>query len=114
MDNTTLSNHHLTLLIITIDTKKISNYGRRRFERLQIFDRVGKIEPEEGKFDLNEIEHYRQVIKCCRSYNIEPIVTLHHFSSPKWLISKGAGKQQLHRQILLATQNSLLRNWRRT
>lgn len=48
-----------------------------------------RIEPEEGKFDLNEIEHYRQVIKCCRSYNIEPIVTLHHFSSPKWLISKG-------------------------
>lgn len=48
-----------------------------------------RIEPEEGSFSSDEIEHYRQVIKCCRDNDIEPIVTLHHFSSPKWLISKG-------------------------
>ena len=48
-----------------------------------------RIEPEEGKFDPAEIEHYRKVIACCKKYGIEPFVTLHHFSSPKWLISKG-------------------------
>ena len=48
-----------------------------------------RIEPEEGIFDDNEIEHYRDVIACCRKYGIEPMVTLHHFSSPKWIISKG-------------------------
>ena len=48
-----------------------------------------RIEPEEGKFDENEIEHYRKVIACCRENNIEPIVTLMHFTSPVWLIRKG-------------------------
>lgn len=48
-----------------------------------------RIEPMEGMFDIHEIEHYRRVIRSCKDNGIEPIVTLHHFSSPKWLISKG-------------------------
>ena len=48
-----------------------------------------RIEPEEGQFDETEIEHYRQVIRCCRDYGVEPVVTLHHFTSPAWLIRKG-------------------------
>lgn len=48
-----------------------------------------RIEPQEGAFDETAIAHYRDVIACCRKNGLEPIVTLHHFSSPKWLISKG-------------------------
>lgn len=48
-----------------------------------------RIEPEEGVFEKSEIEHYRQVILCCKSYGVEPIVTLMHFTSPAWLIRKG-------------------------
>ena len=48
-----------------------------------------RIEPEEGEFDENEIEHYRKVIACCRRNHVEPIVTLMHFTSPVWLIRKG-------------------------
>lgn len=48
-----------------------------------------RIEPEEGKFDPQQLEHYRRVIRCCKDNGITPIVTLHHFTSPKWLISKG-------------------------
>ena len=48
-----------------------------------------RIEPTEGQFDANEIAHYRKVIRFCKDNGIEPIMTLHHFSSPKWLISKG-------------------------
>ncbi len=48
-----------------------------------------RVEPEEGRFDESEVEHYRAVIRCCKENGIEPVVTLHHFSSPKWLISKG-------------------------
>ena len=53
-----------------------------------------RIEPEEGKFDKAETEHYRKVLQCCRKYGIEPIVTLHHFSSPVWLIRKGGWEAQ--------------------
>ena len=48
-----------------------------------------RIEPSEGKFNEEAIEHYRDVIHCCKKYGIEPVVTLHHFSSPAWLIGKG-------------------------
>ena len=48
-----------------------------------------RIEPEEGRFDEGEIEHYRNVLDCCRERGVTPIVTLMHFSSPAWLISKG-------------------------
>ena len=48
-----------------------------------------RIEPEEGCFDAAELEHYRDVIRCCQAHGLEPIVTLHHFSSPVWLIAKG-------------------------
>lgn len=48
-----------------------------------------RIEPEEGQFDKREVEHYRNVIRCCKENGVTPIVTLHHFTSPKWLISKG-------------------------
>lgn len=48
-----------------------------------------RIEPEEGKFDEAEVEHYRRVLLCCRENGVEPIVTMHHFTSPKWLIAQG-------------------------
>ena len=48
-----------------------------------------RIEPEEGRFDENEIAHYRDVIACCKKHGVEPVVTLMHFTSPAWLIRKG-------------------------
>ena len=48
-----------------------------------------RIEPEKGRYDAAEIEHYRDVIHCCKENGIEPIVTMHHFSSPKWLMAEG-------------------------
>lgn len=53
-----------------------------------------RVEPKEGQFEEKEIEHYRDVIACCRQNGIMPIVTLYHFSSPAWLIGKGGwGKE---------------------
>lgn len=48
-----------------------------------------RIEPEEGRFDEAEIAHYRAVIRYCKENGVTPVVTLHHFSSPKWLIERG-------------------------
>ncbi len=35
-----------------------------------------RIEPQEGRFDDSEIEHYRKVIACCKENGLEPVVTL--------------------------------------
>lgn len=44
-----------------------------------------RIEPEEGKFDEKEIEHYRKVIKAIRERGMEPFVTLWHYTNPLWI-----------------------------
>lgn len=48
-----------------------------------------RIEPEEGVFNQNEIEHYRKVIKKLRELKIEPFVTLWHFTNPLWFSEIG-------------------------
>lgn len=53
-----------------------------------------RIEPSKGNFDQKEIEHYRDVLRCCIENQITPIVTLHHFSSPKWLILEGGWESE--------------------
>jgi beta-glucosidase len=53
-----------------------------------------RIEPSKGNFDKKEIEHYRKVLTCCYENGITPIITLHHFSSPKWLISEGGWESE--------------------
>lgn len=47
-----------------------------------------RIEPEEGKWNEKEIEHYREVIKALRERGLEPFVTLWHWTQPVWLSSK--------------------------
>lgn len=48
-----------------------------------------RVEPQPGVFDEAEIEHYRKVLDCCYANGVEPVVTMHHFTSPKWLIEQG-------------------------
>ncbi|MDE2019028.1 MAG: family 1 glycosylhydrolase [Patescibacteria group bacterium] len=48
-----------------------------------------RIEPEEGKFDEREIEHYREVLKALRERGLEPFVTVWHWTLPVWIARKG-------------------------
>ncbi len=48
-----------------------------------------RIQPEPDVWDEKEVQHYRDVLECCERYHVRPIVTMMHFSSPKWLISLG-------------------------
>lgn len=68
------------------DIKLLANAGLNAY-RFSI--EWARIEPENGRFEKTEIEHYRKVIRCCKENGVEPIVTMHHFSSPKWLIATG-------------------------
>ncbi|MDO8504832.1 MAG: glycoside hydrolase family 1 protein [Candidatus Liptonbacteria bacterium] len=48
-----------------------------------------RVEPEEGKWNEKEIEHYRKVLGALRARGIEPFVTLWHWTLPIWLTKKG-------------------------
>lgn len=53
-----------------------------------------RIEPEEGRWNEKEIEHYREVIKALRERGLEPFVTLWHWPLPIWLRDKGGWKSK--------------------
>jgi beta-glucosidase len=48
-----------------------------------------RIEPEEGKFNEAEIEHYRKVLAALRARRLKPFITLWHFTLPQWFADKG-------------------------
>lgn len=48
-----------------------------------------RVEPEEGKFDEAEIEHYRDVIQALRKRGMEPFVTLWQWTNPIWVSEDG-------------------------
>ncbi len=47
------------------------------------------IEPEEGKWNMDEIEHYRKVLNALRARNIKPFITIWHFTLPLWFTESG-------------------------
>jgi len=48
-----------------------------------------RIEPEKDKIDKKEIEHYRNYIKALKKRNIEPVITLWHWTHPLWFEELG-------------------------
>lgn len=48
-----------------------------------------RVEPEEGRFSDEAIEHYRAVIRALRENGLEPFVTLWHWTHPVWFSKKG-------------------------
>jgi len=48
-----------------------------------------RVEPEEGEFSLAQLEHYRRMLAACHEHGIKPVVTLHHFTSPRWIAARG-------------------------
>ncbi len=48
-----------------------------------------RIEPEEGEWSSSSLEHYRAMCAGCHERGLVPIVTFHHFTSPRWLAARG-------------------------
>ncbi len=48
-----------------------------------------RIEPEEGKFDIDAINHYRAVLKALKARKTAVCLTLWHYTIPLWLSKKG-------------------------
>ncbi len=49
-----------------------------------------RIEPQEGQWRDEVIAHYGEVVDALRARHLEPVVTLHHFTTPQWLAAGGS------------------------
>jgi beta-glucosidase len=48
-----------------------------------------RIEPAPGEFSAAALDHYRRLCLGCLERGIEPVVTFHHFTLPRWLSALG-------------------------
>ncbi|HEX9503565.1 MAG TPA: family 1 glycosylhydrolase [Patescibacteria group bacterium] len=48
-----------------------------------------RIEPEEGRWNAQAVEHYKKVLKSMKDQGLTRMVTLWHWTLPKWLADQG-------------------------
>jgi beta-glucosidase len=48
-----------------------------------------RIEPEAGLFSVAMLDHYKRMIDGARARGLHPIVTMSHFTAPRWFAAKG-------------------------
>lgn len=53
-----------------------------------------RVEPEEGEFSQAALDHYRRVIDACERNRLVPVVTLHHFTNPRWFAARGGWERE--------------------
>ncbi len=56
-----------------------------------------RIEPQEGVWDEKALARYRQILEFMLQNGLKPMVTLHHFTNPRWLAAKGGWE---NRQVI--------------
>jgi len=47
-----------------------------------------RIQPEEDRWNDEAIQHYQEIVDILRQNSIEPMVTLHHFTNPRWFFER--------------------------
>jgi beta-glucosidase len=53
-----------------------------------------RIEPAAGRYDDTALQRYRAMLEGCRTRGITPIVTLHHFTNPRWFAASGGWEER--------------------
>jgi beta-glucosidase len=48
-----------------------------------------RIEPAPGEFSVAALDHYQRMVDACLKRGVEPLVTLHHFTNPRWMRERG-------------------------
>jgi beta-glucosidase len=54
-----------------------------------------RIEPADGEFSQAALAHYRRQCEGLRARGIDPVVTFHHFTTPRWLTDQGGWESSM-------------------
>lgn len=52
-----------------------------------------RVQPERNEWSRSALEHYRRVCATCHENGIQPIVTYHHFTTPRWVAAHGGWEE---------------------
>lgn len=53
-----------------------------------------RIQPAPDRWDEDALDHYREMVRGLTNRGMTPIVTLHHFTDPKWIAEKGGWERK--------------------
>jgi beta-glucosidase len=48
-----------------------------------------RVEPEEGEWSRAQLDHYARMLDACHDRGLLPVVTFHHFTTPRWVAADG-------------------------
>jgi len=68
------------------DADLVASFG---FDNYRFSIEWSRIEPEDGEFSVAALDHYLRVCDGLRERGVEPVVTFHHFTTPRWLADRG-------------------------
>ncbi len=68
-----------------------------------------KIKPSNKQINESAIQHYQDVVDYCKNLGIEPFVTLHHFTNPKWFSDLGGWEKKENIKYFLEYVNLVTR-----
>jgi beta-glucosidase len=71
----------------------IEMFARLGFGAYRFSIEWARIEPEAGEFSTAQLEHYRRMCACCHDHGLLPVVTFHHFTSPRWIAARGSWEE---------------------
>lgn len=52
-----------------------------------------RIQPEADMWSTAALDHYRRVCEACLERGLDPIVTYHHFTTPRWVAHRGGWEE---------------------
>lgn len=72
------------------DADLVASLGLRSYRFSVEWSRV---EPEDGEISGAALGHYRRCCEALRERGVDPVVTFHHFTSPRWIARAGGWEQ---------------------
>ncbi len=67
-----------------------------------------RVEPEEGAWNAEAIEHYRNYLKSLKEQGIEPFVTFWHWTIPVWFAKKGGFEKRKNAKYFVRFADKIL------
>jgi beta-glucosidase len=64
----------------------MSGFG---FQGFRLGIEWSRIEPEDGRFDMEAVAHYRKILQSLRDHKIKICLTIYHWVLPLWFAEKG-------------------------
>ncbi len=111
IDHPLITNHYA---LFREDLKLLKDLGVNSYRFSLEWSRI---QPRPDTWDYEAIAHYQEIIDILRACNIEPMVTLHHFTHPRWFLEQSPwhrtpsrGKFLRYTEMMVSTLKSV-RYW---